>query len=109
MKSLFVVAIMLLAGCSTADDPPEVAPFFVASTAKSLVELQGCFSAAQERAGQDIVYVPKNSGGTYSAKTAGHNLWTVDVRDEGQIRFVELRPINKPYGDYVSQQIKSCV
>jgi hypothetical protein len=109
MKSLFVVASTFLVGCSTAPDSPEVAPFFVASTAKSLIEFQGCFSAAQERAGRDIVYVPKNSGGTFSAATASHKLWTVDIRDEGAIRFVELRPINKPYGDYVSQQIKSCV
>jgi hypothetical protein len=92
---------LLLAGCSTVADRRADPPIFQRTSTVSLQAFQGCF--ANRMANQDIQYLPRGNGGTYTAGFTASGMpryvtWLVDVDDLGSERRVTIYAVDSIRG-----------
>jgi hypothetical protein len=85
---------LLLAGCSTVDSRRQQAPVFQQSVSTPAKDFEGCF--ADKTAGQNVAYLPRARGGSFSAKAGPQNyvFWVVDIDDLGAERRIALYAVN---------------
>lgn len=96
MRAIFLFALVSLTACSTISSRRDEAPSLEQMTAKSLQDFQGCF--AEKTANQDVAYLPRQNGATFSAGAGPQHyvFWVVDVDDLGQQRRVSVYAVNGP-------------
>lgn len=109
MRPLLVLFAFLCA-CSTVESRREQTPVFQQLTAASLSTFQGCF--AEKTASQDVSYLPKAGGGSFSAGAGPQHyvFWVVDVDDLGSQRRVSLYAVNAGTGRQMAlPAIQACL
>lgn len=78
-----IVLFVILTGCSTTQSLQAKAPVFQQTTGASLAQVQGCI--AQRTANQNVQYLPRPAGATFSGGVitgaARYVTWVADLDD----------------------------
>jgi len=106
-----MISALALAGCSTLQSRRDDPPIFQQTTAISVQDFQGCF--AEKTAKQDVQYLPRRNGGTFSsgAGTQRYILWVVDVDDLGAERRVTVHAVDSIWGPNkkIIAEVQACM
>lgn len=108
-----ILLLLLLAGCSTVASRREDPPIFVADTAMSLADFEGCF--AEKTAKEEVQHLPKRHGGTFSSGVTGalgrYVSWLVDITDVGATRRVSVYAPDSIWGRnrHILPSVQACL
>jgi len=106
---LALLLVFALSACSTVASRRDQAPDFTLSGGASLQQFQGCF--AERTAKQQVVYLPRASGGSFSSGAGPQRYvaWLVDVDDLGASRRVSIHAVNSMIARQVAVDVRACL